>query len=113
MAAFPSRANERWYERPLAPALAIVLICGIAVLLRPEAPFRGMDIVEESRWESPQISYSLCAGHGFSSPFHGAQSGPTAWFPPVYVWITGALYHRFGVYTLGFMLAMRALNIAF
>ena len=113
MAAFSSRANERWYERPLAPALAIVLICGIAVLLRPEAPFRGMDIVEESRWESAQIAYSLFAGHGFSSPFHGAQSGPTAWFPPVYVWITAALYRLFGVYTLEFMLAMRGLNIAF
>ena len=113
MAAFPSRANERWYERPLTPALAIVLICGVAVLLRPEAPFRGMDFVEESRWESAQIAYSLFAGHGFSSPFHGAQSGPTAWFPPVYVWITAALYRIFGAYTLGFMLAMRGLNIAF
>jgi MFS family permease len=72
-----------------------------------------MDIVEESRWESAQIAYSLFAGHGFSSPFHGAQSGPTAWFPPMYVLITAALYRLFGVYTLGFMLAMRALNIAF
>jgi hypothetical protein len=108
-----SRTEDRWYERPIAPALAIVLICGVAVLLRPEAPFRGMDIVEESRWESAQIAYSLFAGHGFSSPFHGAQSGPTAWFPPIYVWITAALYRIFGVYTLGFMLAMRTLNICF
>jgi hypothetical protein len=108
-----SRPDDRWYERPVAPALAIVLICGIAVLLRPEAPFRGMDIVEESRWESAQIAYSLFAGHGFSSPFHGAQSGPTAWFPPIYVWITAALYRLFGVYSIGFMLAMRTLNICF
>jgi 4-amino-4-deoxy-L-arabinose transferase-like glycosyltransferase len=108
----PTHLVDRWYERPLAPALAIVLICGVAVLLRPEVPFRGMDIVEESRWESAQIAYSLFAGHGFSSPFHGAQTGPTAWFPPVYVWITAVLYRFFGVYTLGFMLAMRALNIS-
>ena len=113
MADIATPAEDRWYERPLAPALAIVLICGVAVLLRPEAPFRGMDIVEESRWESSQIAYSLFAGHGFASPFHGAQTGLTAWLPPVYVWITAALYRVFGVYTLGFMLAMRGLNIAF
>jgi hypothetical protein len=109
----PAPAKDRWYERPIAPALAIILICGVAVLLRPEAPFRGMDIAEESRWESAQIAYSLFAGHGFSSPFHGAQSGPTAWFPPIYVWITAALYRVFGVYTLGLMLAMRGLNLFF
>src|SRR5512133_3623495 len=113
MAAFSPRANDHWYEHPLTPALTIILICGIAVMLRPEAPFRGMDIVEESRWESAQIAYSLFAGHGFSSPFHGAQTGLTAWFPPVYVWITAALYRLFGVYTLGFMLTMRGLNVVF
>ena len=113
MADICAPANVRWYERPIAPALAIVLICSVAVLLRPEAPFRGMDIVEESRWESAQIAYSIFAGHGYSSPFHGAPSGPTAWFPPIYVWITATLYRVFGVYTLGFMLAMRGINIAF
>jgi len=105
--------SERWYERPLAPALTIALICGVAVLLNPQSPFRGMDIVEESRWESAQIAYSLFAGHGFSSPFHGAQSGPTAWLPPIYPWITAALYRLFGVYSTSFAIAMRALNIAF
>src|SRR4029078_11723886 len=72
-----------------------------------------MHFVEGSRWESAKIAYSLFSGHGFSSPFHGAQSGPTAWFPPVYVWITAALYRIFGASTLGFMLRMGGLNIAF
>ncbi len=95
----------------MPPALAILLIHGTAIAMNPFSPYRGMDFLEESRWECARIAQSLFAGHGFASPF-GGSSGPTAWVAPVYPWVLSGVYRVFGVFTPGAAVAIRILNLA-
>ena len=49
-------------------------------------------------WEMGRIGRALATGYGFSDPFEG-HTGPTAWVPPLYPLIIGAVFKVFGVYT--------------
>src|SRR5579864_759360 len=42
-------------------------------------------------WEMGRIGASLASGHGFSSPF-GPPTGPTAWEPPLYPYLTAGVF---------------------
>ena len=103
--------KTRWFDSSLAPALVLVLVHGVAIANNPFSPYRGMDFLEESRWECARIAQSLFSGHGFASPF-GGNSGPTAWVAPIYPWILAGVYKAFGVFTPGAALAIRAVNLA-
>ncbi|MCF3650881.1 hypothetical protein [Synoicihabitans lomoniglobus] len=48
--------------------------------------------------ESHHIAAALLEGRGFSDPFNG-QTGPTAWVPPVFVWIAAAIFAVAGIKT--------------
>jgi hypothetical protein len=52
----------------------------------------------EFGWEMGRIARSLATGFGYSDPFEG-HTGPTAWTPPLYPLILGAVFRLFGVYT--------------
>ena len=49
-------------------------------------------------WEMGRIGRALATGYGYSDPFVG-HSGPTAWTPPLYPLLIGAVFKVFGVYT--------------
>jgi hypothetical protein len=49
-------------------------------------------------WEMGRIARALATGHGFADPFDG-HTGPTAWTPPLYPLLLGAVFKLFGVYT--------------
>jgi len=62
--------------------------------------------------ETGHIAYSIASGKGFSSPFQ-RDSGPTAWFAPVYPYILAGIFKLFGIYSLPSFFAALSLNILF
>lgn len=63
-------------------------------------------------WEMGRIAASLASGHGFSSPF-GPATGPTAWEPPLYPYLTAGVFMVFGIYSKASAFVLLALNSVF
>ncbi len=63
-------------------------------------------------WEMGRIGASLASGHGFSSPFD-APTGPTAWEPPLYPYLTAGVFLIFGIYSKASAFVLLALNSFF
>lgn len=53
----------------------------------------------EFGWEAGRVGRSLALGRGFADPFVPSGTGPTAWLPPLYPMIIGAVFRVFGIYT--------------
>src|SRR5579885_459584 len=49
-------------------------------------------------YEMGRIGRALAIGRGFADPF-GAQTGPTAWEPPLYPYLISVVFRVTGVYT--------------
>ena len=60
-------------------------------------------------WEMGRIARSIAQGEGFSNPY-GDNSGPTAWEPPLYPYLMGAVFKVFGVYTYASAWVLLAIN---
>src|SRR6202051_4268212 len=52
----------------------------------------------EFGWEMGRVGRSIALGQGFSSPYEG-NTGPTAWEPPLYPSLIGAVFKIFGIYS--------------
>ena len=63
-------------------------------------------------WEMGRIGASLVSGHGFSNPF-GAQTGPTAWEPPLYPYLIALVFRVFGIYSRASAFVLLSLNSFF
>jgi 4-amino-4-deoxy-L-arabinose transferase-like glycosyltransferase len=63
-------------------------------------------------WEMGRIGRSLAQGQGFSNPFSEI-TGPTAWEPPLYPFLIGAVFRLFGVYTHASALVLLTINSLF
>jgi 4-amino-4-deoxy-L-arabinose transferase-like glycosyltransferase len=63
-------------------------------------------------WEMGRIGASLASGHGFSSPF-GHATGPTAWEPPLYPYLTAGVFLVFGIYSKASAVVLLSLNSVF
>ena len=63
-------------------------------------------------WEMGRIAASIASGQGFSSPF-GPPTGPTAWEPPLYPYLTAGVFTVFGIYTKASAFVLLALNSLF
>ncbi len=63
-------------------------------------------------FEMGRIAASLASGHGFSSPF-GPATGPTAWEPPLYPYLTAGVFLLFGIYSKASAFVLLTLNSAF
>jgi 4-amino-4-deoxy-L-arabinose transferase-like glycosyltransferase len=63
-------------------------------------------------WEMGRIGRSLAQGQGFSNPFSEI-TGPTAWEPPLYPFLIGAVFKVFGVYTHASALVLLTINSLF
>jgi hypothetical protein len=53
----------------------------------------------EFGWEAGRVGRSLALGRGFADPFVPSGTGPTAWLPPLYPMVIGAVFRVFGIYT--------------
>jgi 4-amino-4-deoxy-L-arabinose transferase-like glycosyltransferase len=63
-------------------------------------------------WEMGRIGAAIALGRGFSDPF-GAPTGPTAWEPPLYPYLTASVFHIFGIYSRASAFALLTINSIF
>lgn len=63
-------------------------------------------------WEMGRLGASLASGHGFSNPF-GPATGPTAWEPPLYPYLTAGVFLDFGIYSKASAFVLLTMNSAF
>ena len=63
-------------------------------------------------WEMGRIAASVASGHGFSNPF-GPPTGPTAWEPPLYPYLTAGAFLVFGIYSKSSAFVLLTLNSVF
>ncbi len=63
-------------------------------------------------WEMGRIGASLASGRGFSDPF-GPATGPTAWEPPLYPYLTAGVFLLFGIYSKASAFVLLTLNSIF
>jgi 4-amino-4-deoxy-L-arabinose transferase-like glycosyltransferase len=63
-------------------------------------------------WEMGRIGAAIASGRGFSDPF-GAATGPTAWEPPLYPYLTAGVFHFFGIYSRASAFVLLSINSVF
>ncbi len=82
------------------------------ILIGHTYKFKSSDNNFSFGWEMGRIGASLASGHGFSSPF-GASTGPTAWEPPLYPYLTSGVFVVFGIYSKTSAFVLLTLNSIF
>ena len=102
-----------------ASATSLWWIVAIALLLRVgwivighTYKFKSADDNFSFGWEMGRIAASLASGHGFSNPF-GPATGPTAWEPPLYPYLTAGVFLVFGIYSKASAFVLLTLNSIF
>jgi 4-amino-4-deoxy-L-arabinose transferase-like glycosyltransferase len=93
-------AMHRPYLRVLVSPLLIAAVA-FAVRLAALHYTRNYEITAQHfifAGETGRIARAIASGEGFSSPLTG-HTGPTAWLPPVYPYLLGAVFRLFGIYS--------------
>ena len=91
--------------------IGLALRLGI-ILIGHTYRFQSNDTNFSFGWEMGRIGRSLALGQGFSNPFEG-NTGPTAWEPPLYPLLVGAVFKVFGIYTHASAIVLLAINSLF
>jgi hypothetical protein len=63
--------------------------------------------------ELGRVARAIAAGEGFSSPLLIADSGPTAWFTPIYPYLIAGIFKLWGIYSATSHLIIQTMNCAF
>ena len=63
-------------------------------------------------WEMGCVGRAIASGRGFSDPYC-AGTGPTAWEPPLYPYLIGAVFKLFGIYTAASAWVLLSINSLF
>lgn len=92
-------------------AIALLLRVGWIVIGHTYR-FKSADDNFSFGWEMGRIGASLASGHGFSSPF-GPATGPTAWEPPLYPYLTAGVFLVFGIYSKASAFVLLTMNSVF
>ncbi len=92
----PSWRRTAFWLVLLAFAVRIGLMVGIKTYLFDD--YRFDDYAYQN--ETTSIAKSIAEGHGFSSPFSDAYTGPTAWIGPIYPYLCAWFFRLFGVLTV-------------
>jgi 4-amino-4-deoxy-L-arabinose transferase-like glycosyltransferase len=100
------RNSPRWIV-----TIALLLRVGW-IVIGHTYKFKGADANFGFGWEMGRIGASLASGHGFNDPF-GPSTGPTAWEPPLYPYLTAAVFHVFGIYSKASAFVLLTLNSLF
>lgn len=93
----------------VAFAVRAVLVClffitGLQRMVRDNLAFG---------YEAGAIAASIAQGKGFSSPLRLVQTGPTAWFTPIYPYLLAGIFKLFGVYSYTSNIVIRLVDNAF
>ena len=60
-----------------------------------------------------RVASAIASGQGFSSPLRFLDSGPTAWFTPIYPYLIAGIFKIWGVFTFKSRLIIETSNCAF
>lgn len=95
----PQKPTQRSTRRILFWMVGVALAIRVAVLL---CTYQGRLIPIMNYWfmgqEEGHVAQSIVQGHGFGNPLY-TQTGPTAWFAPVYPYILAGFFKVFGTFT--------------
>jgi hypothetical protein len=64
-------------------------------------------------YELGRVARAIAAGEGFSSPLRDLDTGPTAWFTPIYPYLVAGIFKVWGIYSDLSRLIIATLNCAF
>jgi len=64
-------------------------------------------------YELGRVASAIAAGHGFSSPLRMVDTGPTAWFTPIYPYLVAGIFKIWGIFSDESRLVIMTLNCAF
>jgi 4-amino-4-deoxy-L-arabinose transferase-like glycosyltransferase len=64
-------------------------------------------------FELGQVAKAIAAGRGFSSPLGPPETGPTAWFTPIYPYLVAGIFKLFGIFSDMSHIVLQTLNCAF
>jgi len=106
---------EVWSRIRNSPAsiVAIALFLRVSwIILGHTYRFKTTDGNFSFGWEMGSIAASLASGHGFSNQF-GVPTGPTAWEPPLYPYLTAGVFLLFGIYSKASAFVLLVLNSVF
>ncbi len=103
---------KRTLSRPVVIAFCALLVrlgyMAYNQYIGPPMPAR----IDVLGFEVGQVARSLAEGRGYGSPL-GIETGPTAWFTPVYPLLLAAVFKVFGVLSAQSSLAIRVLDSLF
>jgi 4-amino-4-deoxy-L-arabinose transferase-like glycosyltransferase len=100
------RASQFWIV-----AIALVLRVGW-IILGHTYKFKPNENNFGFGWEMGRIGAAIANSRGFSDPFNGA-TGPTAWEPPLYPYLTASVFHIFGIYSRASAFILLTINSIF
>jgi 4-amino-4-deoxy-L-arabinose transferase-like glycosyltransferase len=109
------RLNNVWTRLRTSPRwmVAIALLLRVTwIVIGHTYKFKSSDDSFGFGWEMGRIGASLASGHGFSSPF-GPSTGPTAWEPPLYPYLTAGVFLVFGIYSKASAFVLLTMNSVF
>jgi 4-amino-4-deoxy-L-arabinose transferase-like glycosyltransferase len=92
-------------------SIALVLRVGW-IVLGHTYKFKPTDDNFGFGFEMGRIAASVASGHGFSNPF-GPATGPTAWEPPLYPYLTAGVFMILGIYSKASAFVLLVLNSIF
>jgi hypothetical protein len=108
-------ATDAWSRIRTSPLwivlFALLLRVGWIVIAHTYK-FKSSDLNFGFGWEMGRIGASLASGHGFCNPF-GSSTGPTAWEPPLYPYLTAGVFLIFGTYSKASAFVLLTLNSVF
>jgi len=87
------------FSTPWVIFLVALVVRLIYVTVAHSYRFHALEDHFEFGWEAGRIGRSLALGRGFADPFIPIGTGPTAWLPPLYPLVIGAVFRLFGVYS--------------
>lgn len=111
----PGPLFEAWARVRSSPfwIVSIALVLRLSwIVIGHTYKFKAADDNFSFGWEMGRIAASLASGHGFSNPF-GPPTGPTAWEPPLYPYLTAGVFLIFGIYSKLSAFVLLALNSVF
>jgi len=63
--------------------------------------------------ELGRVARAIAAGEGFSSPIRELDTGPTAWFTPIFPYLVGGIFKVWGIYSDMSRIVIQTLNSVF
>lgn len=83
-----------------------------AILVLHTYRYRSAEGHFDFGYEMGRIAASIASGHGFSNPFQ-TTTGPTAWEPPLYPYLTAGIFRIFGIYSYASAFVLLTINSFF